>query len=102
MYPRMVLGVMNDCLRDLTVIARVVLIPKGMIGRYRSIRLLSLLGKLLEQIVKARYEQELKCRSDLRSNQFGFMKGRSTVDGIRTVVDMWEESKGGRRSSCST
>ena len=70
-------------------------------GSYRPINLLSVIGKLLERIVKARLESFLESNNKLDPNQAGFRKGRSTVeqigrltqsihdgfeDGLRTLV----------------
>ncbi|KAL4097352.1 hypothetical protein QTP88_022145 [Uroleucon formosanum] len=54
---------------------------------YRPICLLNTIGKLLERVIKGRMEKHLSDSDDLSDRQFGFRKGRSTVDAIQRVMD---------------
>lgn len=47
--------------------------------KYRSIFLISVLGKCLEHMVQARLEEQIECTRGLSPKQFGFRNGRSTV-----------------------
>lgn len=85
-------GTFNACLRDGVFPgtwkeANLVLIPKpGKPGKYRPICMLGETGKLLERIIAGRIVEHLKSvRSDLSANQFGFRRGRSTLDALRRV-----------------
>jgi hypothetical protein len=64
-------------------------------GSYRPINLLSVIGKLLERIVKARLEFFLESNNKLDPNQAGFRKGRSTVEQIgrltQSIYDGFED-----------
>jgi len=98
----------DECLRQerfnrIWKTGRLVLIAKP--GRpaespsaYRSICLLDEAGKLFERIIAARLQEHLsQVGPDLAKNQFGFRKGRSTMDAIRRVRAFAEEatSRGG-------
>lgn len=70
---------------------KLVLLPKpgklpGDPSAYRPICLLDTVGKLLERVVLNRLTKYTESESGLSELQFGFRKGRSTVDAIRTVV----------------
>jgi len=73
-------------------VANLVLLRKGNKplenpSSYRPICLLNTVGKLLERIIKGRMESHLSDNDDLSDRQFGFRKGRSTVDAIQRVMD---------------
>lgn len=70
--------------------ARLVLIRKGdkpldEPSSYRPICLLDCLGKLLEKILDNRLRRFLEENSGLHDKQFGFRKGRSTIDALNTL-----------------
>lgn len=75
-----------NCFRDQTISVKwkddqMVLFPKGMTERsmkYRSICLKTVLGNLLDQMLKSKLECELERKGGLTPKQFGFTKGRST------------------------
>lgn len=76
-------------------IAKVVLLYKGG-GKdptdtksYRPISLLAVLGKIYERILYRRLLQFIKPRDD----QFGFRKGKSTIDAILKLIDHIEDSQ---------
>lgn len=74
--------------------AKLVLIPKGATNtitgevRARPICLLNELGKLLERIIAGRLNNyiEVSAPATISSRQFGFRRGRSTVDALDAVV----------------
>lgn len=55
---------------------------------YRPICLLDIEGKLYEHLILARLKQELVRTGDLSQRQFGFRKGRQTVDAIKQVIEI--------------
>lgn len=74
---------------------RLVLLPKpgkppGDPSAYRPICLIDTVGKLLEKVILNRLTRYTECASGLSDSQFGFRKGRSTVDAINTVLETAE------------
>ena len=59
---------------------------------FRPICLLDTMGKLLEDLILQRHMQD---NCSLSENQFGFRKGRSTIDVIQAVVDIAMEAERG-------
>lgn len=81
--------------------ARLVLLRKGdkpadQPSSYRPICMLDTSGKLFERVVCSRIEEALdKERTGLAENQYGFRKGRSTIDAIqRVLTEVTEAGKG--------
>lgn len=74
--------------------AKVVLIPKGSannaITKYRTICLIDVLGKIYEHLVKYRLEKEIEEKGALDQSQFGFRKGRGTVDAVKKILELAE------------
>lgn len=74
------------------------LIPKGkdkpllQASSYRTICLLSSLGKLYETMLKNRLEKDIENKGGFSANQFGFRKGKSTIQEIEKVVKSAMES----------
>jgi len=71
--------------------AKLVLLRKGdkyldEPSSYRPICLLNTVGKLFERIIKTRMEKWLEGNGNLSDRQYGFGKGRSTVDAINRVM----------------
>ena len=62
-------------------------------GNYRGIKLLEHIFKVLERIVEGR----LRVLVDIHEQQFGFMKGKSTVDAIFIVRQIQEKYLEGNR-----
>ena len=60
--------------------------PPGDPSSYRPICLLDTLGKLLERVIKNRLTTYSEGEGGLANTQYGFRKGRSTVDAISRVV----------------
>lgn len=94
--PELFRGVMQKCLDDGLFPDRwkrqsLVLLPKagkppGDPSAYRPICLLDTAGKVLERIILNRLVEYTDGERGLSSNQFGFRKGRSTVDAILSVT----------------
>jgi hypothetical protein len=94
-YPDLLLRIYNDCItrgvfHDEWKRQRLVLLPKG--GKppddpsaYRPLCMLNGLGKLLEKLILHRLHGCIE-PDGLSERQFGFRKGRSTIDAIETVV----------------
>lgn len=81
--------------------AGIVLIPKGKPelalddpAAYRPICLIDVVGKLFEQLIKGRLEAELEAGDALSDRQFGFRKGRSTIQAVEAVLECARRSSG--------
>lgn len=94
-----VASVLNNCLRTGCFPrkwkeARLVLTrkpgkPLEVPSSYRPLSMVNTIGKLFERIVKRRLEVHLSNNRDgLSVNQFGFRRGRSTIDAIGKVLDI--------------
>ena len=62
---------------------------------YRPICLLDTMGKLLQEMILERLQGHIVGENGLSENQFGFRKGRSTVDAIQAVVDIATKARRG-------
>lgn len=60
---------------------------------YRPLCLLDTMGKVAEHIIAARIVNQLEQTRNLSKWQFGFRKGKSTVDAIKEVVEVAETEK---------
>lgn len=60
--------------------------PPGDPSAYRPICLLDTAGKVLERVILNRLVKYTEGAAGLSSNQFGFRKGRSTVDAVLSVT----------------
>jgi len=106
-FPDMFRTVLQKCLDeghfpDRWKIQKLVLLPKP--GKppedpvsYRPICLLDTLGKLLEKIILNRLTKCTESELGLSEMQFGFRKGKSTVDAIRTVMESVEKASKQKR-----
>ena len=71
---------------------------------YRPICLSDTMGKLLEEMILQRLQGHMVRENGLSENQFGFRKGRSTVDAIQAVVDIDTKARRGtgkRKAFCA-
>ena len=62
------------------------------------------MGKLLEEMILQRLQGHMVGENVLSENQFGFRKGRSTVDAIQAVVDIATKARRGtgkRKGFCT-
>ena len=97
-YPEILLEVFNSFLQEGRFFVdwkkqRLVLLrkgnkPLGFASSYRPICLLDTMGKLLEELILQRLPALLVGENGLSENQFGFRKGRSTVDAIQAVLNI--------------
>ena len=84
-------GVPNEILKELRKGNK----PLGDPSSYRPICLLDTMGKLLEELILQRLQTLLVGENGLSENQFGFRKGRSTVDAIQAVVNIATNARKG-------
>ena len=112
--PELFLDVYNACLQEGVFPRkwkqqRLVLLPKGKKppdepSSYRPLCMLDAAGKILERIIYRRIEAVVD--PVLANNQYGFRKGRSTLDAIDLVVSTAKEAisgtryKGGKKKYC--
>lgn len=73
--------------------ANVCLLPKEKPNTYRPICLIDTLGKFYEILIRERLEKELDQKEILSNSQYGFRKGRSTVQAVNEVVRLTEGGK---------
>lgn len=95
--PDMFIATMQQCLKEGFFAVQwkrqhLVLLPKGNKSHgaptsYRPICLLDTMGKILERIIYNRLLAIAEKNGTLSDLQFGFRRGRSTVDAIKVVVD---------------
>lgn len=103
------LDAFNSCLQEGMFpgrwkVARLVLIPKP--GKpledpssYRPLCMLDGIGKLLERLIANRLLAEVEARGGLNNNQYGFRRGRSTVDAIQAIQGSIREAVAGSRKT---
>ena len=104
-YPEILLEAFNSCLREVRffvdwkkqwlVLLRKDNKPLGVASSYRQICLLDTMEKLLEELILQRLQALLVGENGLSENQFGFRKGRSTVDAIQAVVNIATNARKG-------
>ncbi len=90
------LDTFNHCLKEghfprIWRVGRLVLLPKPgkdleKPGSYKPLCLLDDISKLLERLLLQRLEEALQVDGGLHRNQYGFRKGRSTVDALQSIV----------------
>lgn len=61
--------------------------PIDVPNAYRPLCLENTLAKLYEHLIKKRLETELENSGGLAPNQYGFIKGKSTMDAVRRVLE---------------
>ena len=89
---------LDDCVfPDIWKRQQLILLPKpgkppGDPSSYRPICLLDTLGKLLERVINSRLLEYVEGEGGLADTQYGFRKGRSTVDAISRVVAMADKA----------
>ena len=106
-HPEMVRATMQRCIDEghfpeIWKKQKLVLLPKpgkppGDTSSYRPICLLDTLGKLLETIILNRLTEYTEGCKGLSESQFGFRKGKSTVDAIKQVVERAEKARTKKR-----
>lgn len=100
--PRVLLGVMNTCLRDKTFpniwkpgeikILRKPDRPPGEVKAYRPITLLPVMGKLYERLIVERIMIMNERSGEMAEGQYGFRKGKSTVDAVVKLQETVREN----------
>lgn len=105
----LLLNIFNCCLKEgifpkTWKKQRLVLISKGKgdsssPSAYRPLCMLSTAGKLLERLIKPRLTEAVKRAGDLSHRQYGFRKGRSTIDGVQEVIKTFERAQMGNHFS---
>lgn len=106
-HPGVILGVMNRALENGVFPerwrkARLVLIAKGNKppeepSSYRPVCLLDAWSKLLEYLLLGRLEAEIEQKGGLADSQYGFRKGRSTVDAVRRITEIAREAMNSKK-----
>lgn len=76
---------------------RVILIPKPPKSsdteiKYRPICLINILGKMLEKVVKGQIEDYIEDKNLISTRQFGFRKGKSTIDALNWVTSIHQKN----------
>ena len=94
--PQVTTDVFNQCLTEgefpnIWKLSELILIEKPKKDAlapkaYRPVCLLDISGKLLKTLIKTRLERELKDKNILHNHQYGFRKGRSTIDAVSEVM----------------
>ena len=69
--------------------------PLGDTLSYRPICLLYTIGMLLDEMILQRLQDHMFGENSLSENQFGFRKGRYTVEAIQAVLDIATKAKRG-------
>jgi hypothetical protein len=100
-YPNILAEVANYCLDEGVFPeewkeARLVLLEKPKKNAadkptYRPICLLNAIGKLLEILTEERINEHLRAEGELSERQYGFRKGRSTLDPMRRINEIVAE-----------
>lgn len=108
-HPEFLLDIYNSCLKEGIFpkrwkIQQLVLIYKGKgehadPSAYRPLCMLDTAGKLLEKLIKPRLQKAIKAAGDFSDHQYGFRKGRSTIDAIQEVVTLANSTRQGNHYS---
>jgi len=113
--PDTLMAVFNRCLSsgvfpERWKVARLVLLHKGKdkprteASSYRPLSLLDCVGKLFERLLLNKVNAHLAAVRGLSDRQFGFRRGKSTVDAVRAVMGLAERAACGpvaSRSLCA-
>ena len=101
--PSPFLDVFNSCLQknefpEIWKTAKLILIEKPKKKKedettYRPLCLSSSVGKLFERIINGRLQKELDEKEILSERQFGYRRGRGTVDAIMSIISDNDENK---------
>lgn len=99
--PNWLLRLMNKLLEmqqfpDEWKMAQIVLILKPgksteLASSYRPLCLLNALSKLLEGLIKNRLQEELEDRGGLHRHQYGFQRGKSTIQAVEAAISTADE-----------
>ena len=107
--PQLLLDMYNWCLKQEIFckqwkVQRLVLIGKGKgdpnsASTYRPLCMLDIAGKVLEKIIRPRLQSAVQTAGELSDRQFGFRPGHSTIDDVRTVINIAEQAQQGNHYS---
>lgn len=96
-YPDYLVDLFNSCFEHSTFPSiwkrqKLILLPKynkplDEPSSFRPICLIDTFGKLLESIICKRLQESVELANGLSDYQFGFRKGKSTVDAIKLLVE---------------
>ncbi|KAI8125012.1 Retrovirus-related Pol polyprotein from type-1 retrotransposable element R1 [Lucilia cuprina] len=102
-WPELIVDTFNICLKHgffpiKWKIQKLVLLLKGgkpldQPSSYRPLCMLDSIGKLFEIVILKRLESEIEKLGGLSNSQYGFRKGRSTVDAISEVTNIATKAK---------
>ena len=86
-------------------VQRLVLISKrksdlNAVSAYRPLCMLDTAGKVLEKIIRPRLQSAIQAAGGISDRQYGFRPGLSTIDAVRTVVNIAEQAQQGNHYSC--
>ena len=108
-HPSILLDMYNSCLKAGIFparwkTARLVLISKGKCpadspSAYRPLCMLDTAGKLLEKLLKPRLQAAIAAAGDLAPRQYGFRRGKSTIDAVQEVVNAAKSTEQGNHYS---
>lgn len=87
-----VTGVFPTCLKTSVVIPILKSGNKESVNNYRPISLTPVLAKIVEKAIKVRLDEFLEENKYLMDEQYGFRRGRNTVDPILKLAMMTHES----------
>ena len=108
-HPSILLDMYNSCLKAGIFparwkTARLVLISKGKgpadsPSAYRPLCMLDTAGKLLEKLLKPRLQAAIAAAGDLAPRQYGFRRGKSTIDAVQKVGNAAKSTEQGNHYS---
>lgn len=102
-YPELLLRVYNKCLLEGVFYKqwkrqRLILLRKGkkpldQPSSYRPLCLLDTMGKVLEGLILKRLQDFVDQECPFSDNQYGFRRGKTTIDAIREVTRMAQQAR---------
>ncbi|KAH1006087.1 hypothetical protein HUJ05_006856 [Dendroctonus ponderosae] len=111
--PKVFLEVLNSCLQkgEFPAIwknAKLILIEKPKKSKegqttYRPLCLIDEMGKVFEALIKTRLQEDMKNKGLEHKNQYGFTKGKSTIDAIlkvKSIADLVKQKAYQHRDVC--
>lgn len=110
MLPQSALRVSNACWEhrcfpEIWITQKLIFLPKGeveenSVQKYRPISLIPKAAKVIEHTVKTRLIAAWNAAGGFAEHQYGFRKGRSTVDALMTVRRFAQKAKAGNLIAC--
>ena len=107
--PQLLLDMYNGCLKQghffkQWKVQRLVLISKrrsdlNTASVYRPLCMLDTAGKVPEKITRPRLQSAIEATGGLSDRQYGFRPGPSSIDAVRTVVNIAEQAQQGNHYS---